>query len=198
MIIIFLSSHRLSFSPFLILRVRSSHLLAHTSGWTPLSVEQLGSLSNQAFGWVSGPGFWCKLILNILCIKNTNKILYDLSPSRPVVGVCKRANSRKDQLKNCDQNIFKPAVFLPKTKVSHLDWVFQRFGEGAVPTTIRFIGTVMGFKWIFGKHPLHSNSSSAEKDIYTITNFSLGPTYRMGWGYKWNWTMWLCPSVITS
>ena len=60
MIIIFLS-----FPPLLILIVRSSHLLAHTSGWTPLSEEQLGSLSNQAFGWVSGPGFWCKLIFCI-------------------------------------------------------------------------------------------------------------------------------------
>ena len=60
MIIIFLS-----FPPLLILIVRSSHLLAHTSGWTPLSEEQLGSLSNQAFGWVSGPGFWCKWIFCI-------------------------------------------------------------------------------------------------------------------------------------
>ena len=42
--------------------------------------------------------------------------------------------------------------FIPREKlwaesffsIGHLDWVFQRFGEGAVPTTIRFIGTVVG------------------------------------------------------
>ena len=51
----------------------------------------------------------------------------------------------KRSIKKMSVILFHVNCFLPKTNVAHLDWVFHRFGDGAVPTTIRFIGTVMGF-----------------------------------------------------
>ena len=69
----------------------------------------------------------------------------------------------------------------------------------------------LSFKWVpcvrthlsyIGIYYRDGKNSCGTRDVGVRLTFSLGPSYRMGRVYKWNWTMYVCmcvcPSVITS
>ena len=86
--------------------------------------------------------------------------------------------------------------FIPREKlwaesfflIGHLDWVFQRFGEGAVPTTIRFIGT--GVRLISASFLL--NRCFLSNFFFQIFFLQMTSLDRARWGVPWESRLLCC------